>query len=90
MALRTDQRAAISTPNAPYPRSVSHSLKSSPTRTVAPPGSLVSQNTACRSMKLTATWTTAAMANGPIRPGKELCPGVPVCPPNARNVRPAR
>jgi hypothetical protein len=80
----TDQSAAISTPNAPYPRSVSHSLKSSPSRSTAAPGSLVSQNTPCSSMKLTATCTTAAAANGPIRPGKELGPGTPTRPPKAR------
>src|SRR6202043_1074301 len=86
----TDQSAAMSTPNAPYPRSVSHSLKSSPTRADAPPESLVSQKTPCRSKKLTATCTTAAAANGPMMPGKELCPGVPTCPPNAMKARPAR
>src|ERR1700722_15623811 len=87
---RTDQTAAMSRPNAPYPKSVSQSLVSSPSRPSAVPGSLVSQNTHRRSAKLTVTCTAAAAANGPMTPGNALGPWAPTCPPNSRKVRPAR
>jgi hypothetical protein len=76
----------MSRPNAAYPRSEMTSERFSRTGV---PGSRVSRSTAKTSPWLTATWTAAAAANGPMIAGNDARSGTPTVPPSLMKVQPA-